>query len=115
MEVDPAAVRAEAKLWSDLSEQDMLPIQQNIGRLHLNISAFFIGNLTEAINWQAYETFLYHVWSRVRGARIEFELIATALRGIADAYEETDNISDAQLKELYTVSAEDEKDADQPN
>lgn len=105
--VDPEDVRGEAKKWINLAD-DMAGIRSVAeNRLELESTAFFIGNFSEIVHYPAYQDFHGRMVSRLRGAQVEFELIGLVLKRLADDYEETDQLSSAELGRAYTVTDED--------
>lgn len=104
--IDPEAIRQEANRWINLAD-DMGSIRATTQTgLWLGPTAFFIGNLTEAVHDPAYRGFWDRMVTRMGGAEVEFELIGKVLRQIADSYEETDQISGAELDGLFTAPNE---------
>jgi hypothetical protein len=105
--VEPAALREEATRWIGLADEMSAIRIRTESQLWLAPTAFFIGNLTEAVHYPAYRDFWHRMVTRLDGAAVEFELIATVLRRIADSYQETDQLSADEIDGLYTVNAED--------
>lgn len=107
MLVDPEALRGEAKKWINLTD-DMAEIRSEAeNRLRLASTAFFIGNFSEIVHYPAYQDFHGRMVTRLRGAEVEFELIALVLKRLADEYEEADQLSSAELSQHFAVTDDD--------
>lgn len=111
--VDTDAIRSEARKWTTVADE-MSTVRGNTQNLWLAPTAFFIGNLTEPVHYPAYRDFLDRIVTRLSGAEVEFELIGTAMRRMADAYDENEALTKRSLDELYTVSPDDVADAGSP-
>lgn len=104
--VDTDAIRSEASKWVGLSD-DMARIRGGAQGLWLGQTAFFIGNLTEFVHFPAYRDFQSRMVSRLEGAEVEFELVGTALRRIADSYDDGEALTKRTLDEMYSVTPAD--------
>lgn len=107
---DPEAIRNEASKWMDLADR-MSIVRAGAEGLGLAPSAFFIGNLSEAVHHPAYDDFLGRVVTRLSGGEAEFELIGTNLRRIADNYEDGEDMNRRSLDEIYSVTPEEVENA----
>lgn len=87
--VDPEIIRQEKTKWYDRADT-MNGIRQRTADLSLGLTAFFPGGMTEVAHRQKYEALHEAAVQRLRGAAVEFELIATALGTVAAAYEDGD-------------------------
>lgn len=107
---DPEAIRKEASKWDALADR-MSGARADAEGLELGVTAFFIGNYTEAVNYPAYKDFLGRVVTRLSGGEDEFALIATNLRRIADRYEDGEDLNRKSLDEVYSVTPEEVENA----
>ncbi|MGA3541043.1 hypothetical protein ACK8GE_17315 [Micromonosporaceae bacterium DT194] len=94
------ALRDERVKWLGLSD-DMATVKGTAQQLHLDASAFFIGDANTVIHWQAYRSFQEFMVSVLDGAAVEFEQIGEALRRIADAYDRADEVVSLDLNSIY--------------
>ncbi|MEH0828821.1 MULTISPECIES: hypothetical protein [unclassified Micromonospora] len=96
------AVRAEGGKWLKLSDQ-VAAIKSAAEQLHLDASAFFIGDANVLIHSVAYRDFHTFMIDVLGGAVTEFEQIGGALRRIADEYDRADKVVALDLNKIYTA------------
>ncbi|WBB69350.1 hypothetical protein [Micromonospora sp. WMMD812] len=102
VEVITDAVRDEGGKWLKLSDR-VATIKTQAEQLHLDPSAFFIGDANVAIHSVAYRDFHAFVVNLLGGAVTEFEQVGGALKRIADAYDRADEVIALDLNKIYTA------------
>ncbi|MFG2062707.1 hypothetical protein ACGFIK_14950 [Micromonospora sp. NPDC048871] len=95
------AVRDEGGKWLRLSDRAQL-IKLAADQLHLDASAFFIGDANVVLHSAAYRDFHRFLVGVLGGAVTEFEQIGDALRRIADEYDDADAVISLDLNQIYT-------------
>lgn len=95
------AVYTEAKKWSALSG-DVEPIKQAASALTLGAAAFFvIGDVSFALQSNAYNDFQRFMVSALGGAVTEFTQVGEALTRIAKEYDKSDEIASLDLNKIW--------------
>ena len=96
------ALRTEANKWRDLSDQ-LAPVKSTVDNLGLDLSAFFIGDLSAGLHKAYYDDYLAFM-SRILGQGVvEFEQVADALIKIADEYDRADEVTELDLNKIYSA------------
>ncbi|WP_341720635.1 hypothetical protein QQG74_13570 [Micromonospora sp. FIMYZ51] len=96
------AVRDEGGKWLRLSDR-VEAVKTVADQLHLDASAFFIGDANVALHSAAYRDFHSFMVGILGGAVTEFEQIGAALRQIADEYDRADAVISLDLNQIYTA------------
>ncbi|PZG02434.1 hypothetical protein [Micromonospora deserti] len=96
------AVRDEGGKWLELSDR-VAAVKTAAEQLHLDVSAFFIGDANALIHSMAYRDFHSFLVDILGGAVTEFEQIGGALRRIADEYDRADKIISLDLNKIYSA------------
>ncbi len=96
------AVRDEAGKWLTLSDR-VAAVKTAAEQLHLDASAFFIGDANTLIHSVAYRDFHTFIVGVLGGAVVEFEQIGDALRRIADEYDRADAVVSLDLNKIYSA------------
>lgn len=94
------AVRDEGRKWLRLSDR-IAAVKSAAEQLHLAESAFFIGDANTFVHAGAYRDFHSFVVRVLGEAVTEFEQLSTALRRIADAYDDADAMVALDLNKVY--------------
>jgi hypothetical protein len=99
-EVVLEALRTAGDRWHTLSK-DMVPIRNDVADLGLDVSAFYIGDLSAGPHHNAYEEFRTFMVDVLSGAISQFGLIGDALVEAARRYEQTDNDAAVRASEIF--------------
>ncbi len=94
------SLRDEGGKWLTLSDQ-VAAIKVAAEQLHLDPSAFFIGDANALIHSLAYKDFHTFMVAILSGAVTEFEQVGEALRRIADEYDRADEVISLDLNEIF--------------
>ncbi|WP_444951064.1 hypothetical protein [Micromonospora ureilytica] len=94
------SLRDEGGKWLSLSDR-VAAIKVAAEQLHLDPSAFFIGDANVLIHSLAYRDFHTFMVAVLNGAVTEFEQVGKALRHIADEYDRADEIVSLDLNKIY--------------
>ncbi|MEV4826140.1 hypothetical protein [Micromonospora sp. NPDC049274] len=94
------SLRDEGGKWLTLSDR-VAAIKVATEQLHLDPSAFFIGEANVLIHSLAYNDFHAFMVAVLDGAVTEFEQVGTALRRIADEYDRADEVVSLDLNKIY--------------
>lgn len=100
LEVITDALRDEGKKWLAMSDS-IAAVKTAAEQLHLEPSAFFIGDASvvlHAVSYRDFHTFMVRILS---GAVTEFDQIGAALRRIADEYDRADEVVSLDLDKIY--------------
>ncbi|MCZ7375300.1 hypothetical protein [Micromonospora sp. WMMC250] len=94
------SLRDEGSKWLTLSDR-VAAIKVAAEQLHLDPSAFFIGDANVLIHSLAYNDFHNFMVTILSGAVTEFEQVGEALRHIADEYDRADEVISLDLNEIF--------------
>ncbi|MFG1654249.1 hypothetical protein ACGFIE_30375 [Micromonospora sp. NPDC049275] len=94
------SLRDEGGKWLTLSDR-VATVKVAAEQLHLDPSAFFIGDANVLIHSLAYNDFHAFMVAVLNGAVTEFEQVGTALRRIADEYDRADEVVSLDLNKIY--------------
>ncbi|MEV4691340.1 hypothetical protein AB0K27_09490 [Micromonospora echinospora] len=100
LEVITDALRDEGKKWLAMSDS-IAAVKTAAEQLHLEPSAFFIGDASlvlHAVSYRDFHTFMVRI---LNGAVTEFDQIGAALRRIADEYDRADEVISLDLDKIY--------------
>jgi hypothetical protein len=97
------ALHKEAAKWRGMSDKAE-DVRAAADRLDLALSAFFVGDVSPGLHWQAYNEVQTFMTSILAGAVVEFEQLGGALVRAADAYDSTDRGSATDLNKIYGSS-----------
>ena len=101
--LETEAIRAQGRRWKGFADR-LTPVRTTVEGLSLDESAFFVGELTGGAYARAYADFWISMVGLLREAEIEFDLISTVLKGVADSYDEVDATTTRDLNKLYSVT-----------
>ena len=99
-EVVTEALRTQAAQWLELSDE-LATAESNAGRLTLDASAFFCGDVTSVALAPVYAGYQQFMTARLGEGKAEFAQLAGVLRKIADEYDVSDETSAQDLKDIY--------------
>ncbi|MEU7923264.1 hypothetical protein [Micromonospora zamorensis] len=94
------ALRTEGGKWLQLSDS-VAAIKGATERLSLDASAFYIGDANAGVHSAAYRDFQAFMVGILTGAATEFEQFGEALRRVADAYDQADEVISLDLNTIY--------------
>ncbi|MFI6273129.1 hypothetical protein [Micromonospora zamorensis] len=94
------ALRTEGGKWLQLSDS-ATAIKGAAERLSLDASAFYIGDANAGVHSAAYRDFHAFMVAIFAGAATEFEQVGEALRRVADAYDQADEVISLDLNTIY--------------
>ncbi|MEU8256692.1 hypothetical protein AB0C06_20795 [Micromonospora inaquosa] len=94
------SLRDEGGKWLQLSDR-IAAIKVAAEQLHLDPSAFFIGDANVLIHSLAYRDFHTFMVAILSGAVTEFDQVGKALRRIADEYDRADEVVSLDLNEIF--------------
>ncbi|MDG9678935.1 hypothetical protein [Micromonospora sp. DH14] len=94
------SLRDEGGKWLTLSDR-VAAVKVAAEQLHLDPSAFFIGDANVLIHSLAYNDFHNFMVAILSGAVTEFEQVGEALRRIADEYDRADEVISLDLNEIF--------------
>ena len=100
LEVITDALRDEGKKWLAMSDS-IAEVKTAAEQLHLEPSAFFIGDASVVLHAGAYRDFHTFMVRIFNGAVTEFDQIGAALRRIADEYDRADEVISLDLDKIY--------------
>ena len=100
LEVITDALRDEGKKWLAMSDS-IAEVKTAAEQLHLEPSAFFIGDASVVLHAGSYRDFHTFMVRILNGAVTEFDQIGAALRGIADEYDRADEVISLDLDKIY--------------
>lgn len=100
LEVITDALRDEGKKWLAMSDS-IAEVKTAAEQLHLEPSAFFIGDASVVLHAGSYRDFHTFMVRILNGAVTEFDQIGAALRRIADEYDRADEVVSLDLDKIY--------------
>ncbi|NED50942.1 hypothetical protein G3I24_08465 [Micromonospora aurantiaca] len=100
LEVITDALRDEGKKWLAMSDS-IAEVKTAADQLHLEPSAFFIGDASVVLHAGSYRDFHSFMVRILNGAVTEFDQIGAALRRIADEYDRADEVISLDLDKIY--------------
>ncbi|MFF0876501.1 MULTISPECIES: hypothetical protein [Micromonospora] len=100
LEVITDALRDEGKKWLAMSDS-IAAVKTAAEQLHLEPSAFFIGDASVVLHAGSYRDFHTFMVRILNGAVTEFDQIGAALRRIADEYDRADEVISLDLDKIY--------------
>ncbi|MBC9006780.1 MULTISPECIES: hypothetical protein [Micromonospora] len=100
LEVITDALRDEGKKWLAMSDS-IAEVKTAAEQLHLEPSAFFIGDASVVLHAGSYRDFHTFMVRILNGAVTEFDQIGAALRRIADEYDRADEVISLDLDKIY--------------
>ncbi|MGX1612691.1 hypothetical protein ACWIF8_02225 [Micromonospora chalcea] len=100
LEVITDALRDEGKKWLAMSDS-IAEVKTAAEQLHLEPSAFFIGDASVVLHAGSYRDFHSFMVRILNGAVTEFDQIGAALRRIADEYDRADEVISLDLDKIY--------------
>ncbi|WP_089156000.1 hypothetical protein [Micromonospora sp. NBS 11-29] len=100
LEVITDALRDEGNKWLAMSDS-IAGIKTAAEQLHLEPSAFFIGDASVVLHAGSYRDFHTFMVRILAGAVTEFNQVAAALRRIADEYDSPDEVISLDLDKIY--------------
>ncbi|MEU4593696.1 MULTISPECIES: hypothetical protein [Micromonospora] len=100
LEVITDALRDEGKKWLAMSDS-IAEVKTAAEQLHLEPSAFFIGDASVVLHAGSYRDFHTFMVRILNGAVTEFDQIGAALRRIADEYDRADEVTSLDLDKIY--------------
>ncbi|MGV9764761.1 hypothetical protein [Micromonospora tulbaghiae] len=100
LEVITDALRDEGKKWLAMSDS-IAAVKTAAEQLHLEPSAFFIGDASVILHAGSYRDFHTFMVRILNGAVTEFDQIGAALRRIADEYDRADEVVSLDLDKIY--------------
>ncbi|MFD6262685.1 hypothetical protein ACFWFK_16255 [Micromonospora chalcea] len=100
LEVITDALRDEGKKWLAMSDS-IAEVKTAAEQLHLEPSAFFIGDASVVLHTVSYRDFHTFMVRILNGAVTEFDQIGAALRRIADEYDRADEVISLDLDKIY--------------
>lgn len=95
-----SALHAEAGKWHGMA-REMFAIKTQTAGLTLELSAFFIGDVTAGEHYSAYKSFKETMTSLFDQASTEFSKLGGALDEMAQQYEATDGDSAGDIQQIY--------------
>ncbi|MFI7336211.1 hypothetical protein [Micromonospora aurantiaca (nom. illeg.)] len=100
LEVITDALRDEGKKWLAMSDS-IAAVKTAAEQLHLEPSAFFIGDASVVLHAGSYRDFHTFMVRILNGAVTEFDQIGATLRRIADEYDRADEVISLDLDKIY--------------
>ena len=100
LEVITDALHDEGKKWLAMSDS-IAAVKTAAEQLHLEPSAFFIGDASVVLHAGSYRDFHTFMVRILNGAVTEFDQIGAALRRIADEYDRADEVVSLDLDKIY--------------
>ena len=100
LEVITDALRAEGKKWLAMSDS-IAAVKTAAEQLHLEPSAFFIGDASVVLHAGSYRDFHTFMVRILNGAVTEFDQIGATLRRTADEYDRADEVISLDLDKIY--------------
>lgn len=98
------ALRDEATHWNALADP-LGRLAGDVGQLHLGLAAFAVGSgpvdATATGLQEIYERFRTDLTTSVLRGSTEFDQLATALRRIADRYDNDEDVNAMSLHDIY--------------
>ncbi len=100
IEVITDALREEAKKWIKASD-DIAAVGSDLRKLDLARTAFFLGDISASGHAKLYGEVRLQMAKWFMEAHLQFDGMASALRKIADAYDDADSQSALDLSEIF--------------